>query len=309
MKHLRTILWVGLALAVLLNYQTWVSDFAPRDAAAAQAAAKAAETEKSTNPLAANVPQTAVPGQAAATAAPAPSSGATTPVPAPGAASAVPVVGAPVPTEAAAAPATNTILNVRTDVLDVDINLHGGELQRADLLNYPVVKGQPTPVRLLRNHGAGDQYLLQTGLAGAGSNASADNFPTHLANFTSDFTGFVMDSTLEELRVPLEWTSPEGVQVTKTLTFHRGSYRIDVDYDVKNGSAAAWSAAAYAQILHDRPAVKRSYFNVDSYSFTGPAFWDGTKYKKLKITNKEDASLNRDVSGGWMASLEHHFVV
>ncbi len=303
MKHLRTILWVGLALAMLLNYQTWVSDFAPRDAAAAQAAARAAETEKSTNPLAANVPQTVVPGQAAATA--------TTAVPGPAAASDVPVVGAPVPSPVAAAvdPATNTVLNVRTDVLDVDINLRGGELQRADLLNYPVVKGQPTPVRLLRNHGAGDQYLLQTGLAGAGTAAAGDNFPTHLAQYRSDFTGFVMDSSLDELRVPLEWTSPEGVQVTKTLIFHRGSYRIDVDYEVKNGSAAAWSAAAYAQILHDRPAVKRSYFNVDSYSFTGPAFWDGTKYKKLKITSKEDAALNRDVSGGWMASLEHHFVV
>jgi YidC/Oxa1 family membrane protein insertase len=305
MKHLRTILWVGLALALLLNYQTWVSDFAPRDAAAAQAAARAAETEKSTNPLAANVPQTVVPGQAAPVSTPA-----ATAVPAPGAASDVPVV-APVaaPVAATAEPASNAILNVRTDVLDVDISLHGGELQRADLLNYPVVKGQPTPVRLLRNHGANDQYLLQTGLAGAGTNASADNFPTHLASYKSDYTGFIMDSSLDELRVPLLWTSPEGVQVTKTLIFRRGSYRIDVDYEVKNGSAAPWSAAAYAQILHDRPAVKRSYFNVDSYSFTGPAYWDGTRYKKLKITSKEDAALNRDVSSGWMASLEHHFVV
>ena len=67
--------------------------------------------------------------------------------------------------------------------------------------------------------------------------------------------------------------------------------------------------APYAQIVHDRPAVKRSYFNVDSYSFTGPALYDGKKYEKLKITNKEDASLNREITGGWLASLEHHFVV
>jgi YidC/Oxa1 family membrane protein insertase len=99
------------------------------------------------------------------------------------------------------------------------------------------------------------------------------------------------------------------VEVLKTLVFRRGSYRIDVEYTVKNGSAAPWSVAPYAQILHDRPAVKRSYFNVDSYSFTGPAMYDGKKYQKLKITKKEDAGLNSEVTGGWLASLEHHFVV
>jgi YidC/Oxa1 family membrane protein insertase len=300
MKHLRTILWVSLALILLLNYQTWVADYAPRDAAVAAAAAQAAEAEKSTNPLAANVPQ------AAAQAAPAaPATGA---VPAATGSSDVPVVTNPTAVVGPTAAAASTVLNVRTDVLDVDVSLRGGELQRADLLAYPVVKGQPAPIRLLRDHGAGNQYLLQTGLAGAGSTAPPEAFPTHLAQYQSDFTGFLMDSSLESLRVPLEWTSPEGVEVVKTLIFRRGSYRVDVEYAVKNASTSPWSVAPYAQILHDRPAVERSYFNVDSYSFTGPALWDGTKYEKLKITNKEDAALNRDITGGWLASLEHHFV-
>jgi YidC/Oxa1 family membrane protein insertase len=305
MKHLRTILWTGLGLALLLNYQTWVSDYAPRDAAAAAAAAQAAQTERVSNPLAGTVPQVTVPGTQAA---PAASAVPAVPVPvAPAAGGDVPVVAAPAVEVAANAP--TTIINVRTDVLDVDVSLRGGELTRADLLSYPVVKGQPTPIRLLRNQGPGDQYLLQTGLAGAGSNAAPEAFPTHLALFHSDFSGFLMDSSLNELRVPLEWTSPEGVEVVKTLIFRRGSYRIDVEYEVKNPTAAPWSVAAYARVLHDRPAIERSYFNVDSYSFTGPAYWDGTKYDKLKITNKEDASLNRDIAGGWLASLEHHFVV
>ena len=57
------------------------------------------------------------------------------------------------------------------------------------------------------------------------------------------------------------------------------------------------------------PPVKRSYFNVDSYSFTGPAIYDGTKYEKLKVTKPEDASLNREITNGWLAvaaaSLRH----
>ena len=118
-----------------------------------------------------------------------------------------------------------------------------------------------------------------------------------------------MDSSLNELRVPLEWTSPEGVQVTKTLIFRRGSYRIDVEYDVKNGSAAPWSRR---RLCADpaRPCRRSSARTSTSTAIRSPArrYYDGTKYKKLKITNKEDAGLNRDVTSGWMASLQHHFV-
>jgi YidC/Oxa1 family membrane protein insertase len=302
MKNLRLILWVGLVLAVLVNYSTWVAEFAPRDAAAAAAAQKAAEAEKSSKPLGAAIPQVAnVPaaGTPAGNGAVAAPNGATAP-----ANGAVPTAASPT----AAGQAGGKVVSVRTDVLDVDLNLRGGELQRADLLAYPMVKGQPTPVRLLRNVGPGDQYLLQTGLAGTGPDA-ATAYPTHQALFEGDFSAFVLQDGSNEIDVPLVWTSPAGVKVTKTLVFRRGSYRIDVQYQIENGSMMPWSAASYAQILHDLPAVKRSYFNVDSYSFTGPAFWDGGKYKKLKITNKEDASLNRDIKDGWMASLQHHFVV
>jgi len=299
MKNLRIILWVGLALVLLVNYSTWTSDYASRDAAAAAAVAKAAEAEKASNPLGAAIPQTSAPAAAsnAAPAAAAPATGA------------VPTVAGPVP--AASAPAASALpaagmIHVRTDVLDVDISLRGGELQRADLLAYPVKKGLAEPVRLLRNHGAGDQYLLQTGLTGTGT-AAPENYPTHVALFTSDFTEFELRDG-DEVRVPLKWTSPEGVVVTKTLVFHRALYRVEVEYEVQNGSMADWTVAPYAQILHDVPALKRTYFNVDSYSFTGPAFWDGTKYKKLKITKKEDSSLNRDITDGWLASLQHHFV-
>jgi YidC/Oxa1 family membrane protein insertase len=304
MKNLRVILWVALGLTLLLNFSTWTSEFGPRDAAAAAAAQKAAEVEKRDNPLDAAIPTAVVPAAAPAAGAPAAAAApvADASVPAPSAATAP--AAAPI---AAAVPAA-TVLTVRTDVLDVDVSLRGGELLRADLLNYPVVKGQPTPVRLLRNNGQGDQYVVQTGLAGSVAGATPEAYPTHLAVFECDFNGFELQSGEDELRVPLKWTSPEGVKVTKTLVFRRGSYRIDVEYKIDNASTAAWSVQPYAQILHDMPPVARSYFNVDSYSFTGLALYDGKKYQKLNIAKPEDAGLNREITNGWMASLQHHFV-
>jgi YidC/Oxa1 family membrane protein insertase len=304
-KNIRIFLWVSLAMILLVNYQTWVTEFGRRDAAAAAAAAANPPA-----PLTEAIPQAAVPTTPAAATIP----GAATPVAATGD---VPVVAAAAPGTAATADAqspqgaaavpTPGILNVRTDVLDIDISLRGGEFVRADLLQYPVEKGKPELVRLMRNNGPGNQYLLQTGLAGAGATAS-NSFPTHLAEFTSDFSGFELQPGLDELRVPLKWTSPEGVIVTKTYVFRRGSYRIDLEYEIVNPWETPWSVAPYTQILDDRPPVKRSYFNVNSYAFTGPALYDGTKYQKLKIDDEQDASLNRDITDGWMAALQHHFV-
>ncbi len=299
MKHLRTYLWIGLALILFVNFEAWMVQFAPHDAAVAAQQQQAATKQKADNPFDASVPQ-AGGAPAAAKAAPTPPGEVPNPVAAPAA--------QPTAT-AAAAPAAAPTINVRTDVLDVDISLRGGVLTRADLLKYPVKKGGTELVELLRNDGPGNQYLLQTGLAGAGTGATQADFPTHLAMFTSDFTGFRLEQGLDELRVPLHWMSPQGVMVTKTLIFRRGSYRVDVDYDIKNGGADAWSVAPYAQIEHDMPIPKRSYLNVDSYSFTGPAYWDGSKYEKLNIHKDKDASFKDQFKDGWIASLQHHFVV
>jgi YidC/Oxa1 family membrane protein insertase len=297
MKHLRTYLWIGLALILFVNFETWTIQFAPRNTVAASVKQRDADAGKTTTPIDASVPQAAsVPAATGAEAAPTGD---------------VPTANAPA-TAAAATPANPEAaptLNVHTDVLDVDVSLRGGVLTRADLLKYPVVKGGTELVRLLRNEGAGNQYLLQTGLAGADTNASQDDYPTHLALFTSNFTGFRLESGLDELRVPLLWSSPQGVMVTKTLIFRRGSYRVDVEYDIKNGGTSAWSVAPYAQIEHDMPILKRTYLNVDSYSFTGPAYWDGAKYEKLNIRNDKDAVFKAEFKDGWIASLQHHFVV
>jgi YidC/Oxa1 family membrane protein insertase len=49
-------------------------------------------------------------------------------------------------------------------------------------------------------------------------------------------------------------------------------------------------------------------FNVESYAFHGPAMWDGTKYRKLDASDKDDQQLAIEVKNGWIAALQHHFV-
>jgi YidC/Oxa1 family membrane protein insertase len=184
MKNPRAFLWVGLCLILFVNVQVWISDFGPRDAAQAAAAQQALEQEKRDNPLTAEVPLAdATPVPAAA---PTPSEAV---LAAPAVEGEVPTVAAAAAVATAAAPgaAAERTLTVRTDVLDVDLSMRGAAITRADLLLYPVEKGGTVPIRLMRNNGAGDQYLLQTGLAGAGPGVQPLDFPTHIAEFETPY--------------------------------------------------------------------------------------------------------------------------
>ena len=288
-------LWVALAALALLNYQTWMHDYgpspggvtAPPVTGAAPHAAAPASDLSSRIPEA---PRTVTPAPAAAGAAASEAAAAAASVP-----------GAPdtSPKSTAAAP----LVRVRTDVLDLDISTRGGTLTRVDLLAYPQVKGQATPVRLENEDDPLTLYELQSGLTGPGGAP----YPTHLANYASEQADYNLDGR-NELRVPLTWTNAAGVTVTKTFVFHRGQYRIDEQYEIHNGGSAPWTARPYAQILRNDPPTKRSMFDVESYAFHGPAIRDGTKYRKLDTTDTQDSHLSLEVRDGWLAALQHHFV-
>ncbi|MDP9013126.1 MAG: membrane protein insertase YidC, partial [Pseudomonadota bacterium] len=253
------------------------------------------------NTLGDSVPQAGPPGAATTTPAEGAPAASSSAAPLGGAAPAPPDTLAPA---TAAAPMPGPPVHVVTDVFDLDINLKGGELDRADLLQYPVHKDTPNiPVRLL-NSDPEDRYLLQTGLAGAPGEAA----PSHLVTWSAAEKSYVLPAGADELRVPLTWTDGHGLTVTKTFTFKRASYAIDLAYKVENGSGAARSFAAYSQFLRHWVKASRSYFDVETYSFKGPAVYDGMKTEDLKVDNDTDSKFSQTVTGGWIASLQHHFV-
>jgi len=296
--NLRIYLWAALALLLFYDYQTWMHDYGPPPGSSAASASgtPASATAPAPSDLGNRIPE-----------APSTAPGTTTAPALPGAATtqqaAAPVTGESAANMTAAqAPAAPPVVRVRTDVLDVDISTRGGTLQRVDLLAYPEVKGQPTPVRLENHDDPQSFYELLSGLTGP----SGGEYPSQLALFSSANSEYTLDGGAE-LRVPLTW-SEAGVTVTKTFVFRRGQYRIDVQYEVHNAGSQPWQAWPYAQIRRNDPPTKRSYFNVNSYAFHGPALWDGSKFRELDRTSAADSHFKLDVKDGWVAALQHHFV-
>jgi YidC/Oxa1 family membrane protein insertase len=272
----RVYLWVALLLLLLFNYQTWMHDYAPPQAATGASSTSPPAPAEATDqvPEAARAPS-ATPAESAAAPATA------------------------VAESAASMIAAGPAVHVRTDVLDLDISLKGGTLTRVDLPAYPQVKGQSAPVRLENQDSPATLYQLQSGFGGAAG-------PTSDAIYTSERSDYTLGSA-GELSVPLTW-SGNGVTVTKTFTFRRGQYAIGLNYQVHNAGNTAYDARPYTQIVRNDPRTKSSYFHVESYAFHGPALHDGTKYRKLDPASTSDSKLTIDVTDGWIAALQHHFV-
>ena len=287
MGNQRIFIWAALALVLWMNWQAWQNDYGPKPQPPAPTATQPGESTPPAQPpgLESTVPQAGAP--------------AASQVPAP-AATGEPQAGAPVPANAAGQSAG--AVRVVTDVLDIDIELKGGTLDRAELLHYPLHKDRPEPVRLFRD--TQPEYVLQSGLTSPASGPQ----PNHLATFTSPANEYRLAEGSEELRVPLTWVDGQGIAVTKTYVFRRGRYRVDVEYDIRNATATPYRAASYLQFLKDEPEHERSMFDVESYAFVGPAMYDGAKYAKLDIEDDDDQAFQGTVTDGWLAAMQHHFV-
>jgi YidC/Oxa1 family membrane protein insertase len=289
MNNPRVLLWAGLLFVLYLNLTAWMKDYSAPPAAVAPAAettpaAPATSTSTSNaNGLAGELPTVA------------------------GEARPLPGADAPEAPEAAA-PASAGVgrIHIVTDVLDIDLSLAGGELVRADLVKYPRHKDDPaTPMRLFNADTAETQFLFQSGLT---SGEAGRVEPNHLAPFTVAASEYRLADGTDTLEVPLTWSDGAGLSVTKTFVFRRGSYAVDVGYGIVNAGAEPVRLASYAQFLRHSQGTERSMFDPETYSFRGPAYFDGESYQKLDIEDDEDQTLSRSITGGWVAGMQHHFV-
>lgn len=186
---------------------------------------------------------------------------------------------------------------VRTDTLLVEINTVGGDIQRAELLQHRDAEDKSKPFVLLKqeeNH----LYIAQTGLLG-------DGLPTHHTQFTAGADEYNLADGTESLTVKLVANN----SITKTLTFHRGSYLIDVAYQIENTGATPITPSAYFQLVRDESVPAGDSKLVPTY--TGPAIYtDQEKFQKVDFSSieKGKTSYPKMADNGWVGMLQHYFV-
>ena len=205
---------------------------------------------------------------------------------------------APVTPTVAAPASTVETFTVSTDLLKATISAQGGDVVKLELLKYREHDKKDQNFVLFD---AQHQYFAQSGLIGEG-------LPTHRTLFTRIAGASELAEGSNELKVRLE-TEQNGIKVAKLLTFKRGSYLIDVNWEIANGSDKAIAPHAYFQLQRDDKAPAGETAMVST--FTGPAVYtEAEKYQKVDFGHIADnkAKFAKTADNGWLAMVQHYFV-
>src|SRR6266853_751084 len=190
--------------------------------------------------------------------------------PAPGGLAAAP--GASV-VPAVNAPQSGQRVRVRTDTVVAEIDTQGGDLVYLELLQHKdTLDGSKNLVLLGPEH----HYAAQSGLTGG--------LPFHRTLFTTAELESALAPGKDNLEVRLEASAPDGVKVTKILTFHRASYQIDIAEEIRNGTASPVSTFAYFQLTRDGKAPPGDPRMAQTY--TGAALYtEQDKFQKVPFSD------------------------
>jgi len=274
----RLILFVVFSFSALLLWEAWQKQHAPPPLPAATTASRpATPADLPPSPAATTVPS-ALPGAPA---------------------------GAAADKEPAAAGRTITIT---TDLYRAEIDTTGGTLSQIALLKHrdPADPAKPylallkTPERT---------FVAQSGLLGEG-------MPNHRTVYTPEPGPRDLAPGADRLELKLQAVAPNGDKVVQVLTFHRGTYVIDVAYEVTNAGSAPVSPYAYYQFTRDTK-TQGTQNSMAPVSYAGPVIYNETdKFKKVDFgeIDKEAADPSRklpytkNTDNGWVGMVEHYFV-
>jgi YidC/Oxa1 family membrane protein insertase len=279
------LLWAALAFILMLIYQQWQVDYGPKHEAPATTEQQAATSDTGSS---------SVPTPAADT----------------------PTAPAPIadkPEHAKAQPlASQQRVHIKTDVLDLEVDTVGGDIRKAWLPDYPVSVDKPDqPVELLKDSGP-HTFIAQSGLVAVAKSGS--QVPDHHTIYSTQQTNYSLQPGQDSLDVVLTWTSDNGVRVNKVYTFKRGSYVVNVRYDVTNTGTRPWQAFMYRQLQHSKEVKKSGLGVLPIYTGAVYSGFDKTKdekvsYQKYKFKDMEEQDLNVTLQGGWAAMIQHYFIV
>jgi YidC/Oxa1 family membrane protein insertase len=268
MDNPRVLLAIALSFLVLLIWQAWMQDYGPKPETVEQAATQERGVAE---PSGEDLPEP--PRDQALT---------------------------PATDEVAVQLAQGQSVEVITDMFHAVIDTRGGELREVDLLQYPVSRDKDAaPFRLL------EESAQQLFVAQSGMRAGEGPEPTHHASFQVDDNRFELKEGSDLVEVPLRWSGENGIEVVKLYRFRRGSYVVEVEFQVNNAGKQDWSARPYFQ-LQRTPLQQQSKF---LYTYTGGVLYSPEqKYEKISFDDMQDENLSRDVKDGWAAMIQHYFL-
>ena len=199
---------------------------------------------------------------------------------------------------------SNGYITVTTDLLELVIDLTGGDVIEAALLDYPDNIDTPDVPFVLLEQNSLRTYTAQSGLVGPDGIDSSSR-----AIFQSEEMTYQMVPG-QPLTVTLEYLGDGDVTVLKTFSFLPNNYAIDIAYTITNNSGSVWRAVPFAQIKRDSsppPNIDTSGFGMQPFLGAATTTLED-RFRKFTFSDMAEDPWKAKIEGGWIAMLQHYFV-
>lgn len=192
-------------------------------------------------------------------------------------------------------------ITVKTDMVFAEIDTAGGDIRHLELLHHPSRKDKSKPFALLQN-----QFprvnVAQSGLIG-------ESLPSHKTRYTAEAKIYNLVAGEDKVEIRLSASEVAGIKATKIYTFHRGSYLIEVRFEIDNQGSSVLQPFSYFQVLRNSAPVEASMFMVPQYT-GATVYTEEEKFQKVKFSDLDEgtASYPKNADNGWIAMQEHYFL-
>jgi YidC/Oxa1 family membrane protein insertase len=197
-------------------------------------------------------------------------------------------------------------ISIKTDVLDLIIDLKGGNVVFAAMPEYKITLGAEQALPLLESNSA-RHYVVESGLFGKNGFDSSKNGP--MPSYTTTSTQYELAENQDELIVDLAFKDSTGVSITKRYQFSRNDYLINVSYIIDNKSEFSWEGNLSGKIVRDNTGDPSQQSSMGMQSFLGMALSSTEKpYEKYNFDDMTEEPINQQIQGGWVSFIQHYFL-
>ena len=204
-----------------------------------------------------------------------------------------------------AASTTGRIITVHTDVLEVKIDLVGGDVVGAALKNYPKTLDDPSDPFVLLERNSTRTYVAQSGLVGPDGIDQKER-----AVYRAEQTNYELWGN-EPLEVVIEHIGTDSaLRIAKTFLFEPESHTVTVSQVITNPSSVVAQVTPFVQLKRDStPAPVASDSGMGMQPFLGSALTQpDQRFTKFDFDDMAEDPFRADLPGGWVAMLQHYFV-
>lgn len=196
-------------------------------------------------------------------------------------------------------------IHVKTDVIDLKINLNGGFIYQGKLLNYQDKLQDFKKLKLLNsmhNLKQIDSGIIET-------NKYNINYKKKII-YNSNRSYFSLLNGQKILFVSIKSKIQNGIYFIKTFIFKKGCYDIEIEYKIYNHNLNTLSYHIFGELQQNYLNNNSNNLNVKNNQFDNIAYsQDNQKYKKFFFHECINKKLHIISKKGWISFFKKYFSI